>query len=92
MPLRKALDQAFDAGLDLVLIAENSIPPICKIANYNAMKMKNKRDKKERNMREKKVNKPMKEVVFKAKCGVHIHQFNLAMNWTINIFSIYLIM
>lgn len=38
MPFQKALDRALDAGLDLVEVAPNEKPPVCRIMDYGKFK------------------------------------------------------
>lgn len=38
MPVQKALDRALDAGLDLVEVAPNEKPPVCRIMDYGKFK------------------------------------------------------
>jgi len=38
VPSNKALDMAFEAGLDLVEISPNADPPVCKILDYGKFK------------------------------------------------------
>jgi translation initiation factor IF-3 len=44
---RKALQQAKDAGLDLVEVAPNSRPPVCKIMNYGKFLYEKKKQERE---------------------------------------------
>lgn len=53
MPIRAAIQMAFDAGLDLVEIAAAADPPVCKILDigkykYEAQKKKNEARKKQK--------------------------------------------
>ena len=43
VPTREALTMAQDAGLDLVEIAPNSAPPVCKILDYGRFKYQNQK-------------------------------------------------
>jgi len=51
MELKKALDLGTEKGLDVVMVAPNGNPPVCKIMNYGKYKFeqakKRKRSKKE---------------------------------------------
>ena len=38
VPIAEALRVAFDSGMDLVLVAEESSPPVCKILDYGKYK------------------------------------------------------
>ena len=42
-PIKDALTLASYAGFDLVLINQNSNPPVCKIMDYNKFKYENKK-------------------------------------------------
>ena len=46
-PIKDALTLASYAGFDLVLINQNSNPPVCKIMDYNKFKYENKKKAKE---------------------------------------------
>ncbi|MFC4367703.1 translation initiation factor IF-3 [Citroniella saccharovorans] len=54
VPINKALDLAADAGLDLVEVAPNAKPPVCKIIDYGKHKYemlkKEKESKKKQNI------------------------------------------
>ena len=54
--LREALQKAEDKNLDLVLVAPNANPPVCKIMNYGNTNL-NKLKKKKKLKRNKKVSK-----------------------------------
>ena len=56
----KALDMAYDRDLDLVLIAEQADPPVCRIMDYG--KFCFERDKREKEARKKQVTVDIKEV------------------------------
>jgi translation initiation factor IF-3 len=45
-PTQKALEQAESEGLDLVLIAANAVPPVCRIADYGKFKYEQSKAKK----------------------------------------------
>ena len=51
MPTSKALNAAYDKGLDLVEISPNSAPPVCRILDYG--KYRFEREKKEKEQRKK---------------------------------------
>lgn len=48
MPAREALNQAKDAGLDLVLVAERADPPVVKIVDYGKHKYEQSKLKKDK--------------------------------------------
>ena len=51
--LNEALDLAFDKKLDLVLVAPNSQPPVCKIMNYGKYKFEQAKKEKEAKKKQK---------------------------------------
>jgi translation initiation factor IF-3 len=53
VPTRKALDMAFEAGLDLVEIAPNADPPVCKILDYGKYKYAEQKKRNEARKRQK---------------------------------------
>lgn len=60
MSLNDALDLAFDKKLDLVLVAPNGEPPVCKIMNYG--KYKFEQSKKEKEAKKKQKTFEIKEI------------------------------
>jgi translation initiation factor IF-3 len=63
MPLRDALQQASDAGLDLVEVSPNASPPVCRIMDYG--KFDFERKKREREAKKKSSQTQIKEVKFR---------------------------
>jgi translation initiation factor IF-3 len=63
MDIRDALTQAEDAGLDLVEIAPNGEPPVCRIMDYG--KFRFEQQKKAQIARKKQKNIQVKEVKFR---------------------------
>lgn len=53
MDTRKALDIAIDKNLDLVLVAPNGNPPVCKIMNYGKYKFEQAKKEKEAKKKQK---------------------------------------
>ena len=53
MPLNDALDLAYDKKLDLVLVAPNAQPPVCKIMNYGKYKFEQAKREKEAKKKQK---------------------------------------
>ena len=51
--LNEALDIAFEKKLDLVLVAPNSQPPVCKIMNYGKYKFEQSKKEKEARKKQK---------------------------------------
>lgn len=69
MPLPRALEVARDAELDLVEVAPNSVPPVCRILDYG--KFKFEQAKKDRDSRKRQKRVELREVRFKPKVDVH---------------------
>ncbi|MFY9380634.1 MAG: translation initiation factor IF-3 [Eubacteriales bacterium] len=69
MPLERAKEIAYDKGLDLVLIAPNSDPPVCRIMDYG--KYRYERDKKEKESKRKQQTVEIKEVQLSFKIDTH---------------------
>lgn len=53
MKLEEALDLAYDKKLDLVLVAPNAQPPVCKIMNYGKYKFEQAKREKEAKKKQK---------------------------------------
>ena len=64
-----ALDRAEESGLDLMEVAPNSDPPVCKIVNYGKLKYEEK--KKLQNSKEKQHVIKVKEIRFRPRIGEH---------------------
>ena len=60
IPFNEALDKAIDKNLDLVLVAPNGNPPVCKIMNYG--KYKFEQAKKEKESKKKQKTLELKEI------------------------------
>ncbi len=71
MPTSKALNAAYDKGLDLVEISPNSAPPVCRILDYG--KYRFEREKKEKEQRKKQQTIDIKEV--QLSCRIDTHDF-----------------
>lgn len=76
IPLSQALDMAYDKDLDLVLIAGQSDPPVCRIMDYG--KYCFERDKKEKENRKKQQKVDIKEVQLSYK--IDTGDFNTKVN------------
>lgn len=74
--LSSALDAAESKGLDLVLIAPQSEPPVAKIMNYG--KFKFDRDKKKKEAKKNQVKVDIKEV--QLSCNIDVNDFNTKVN------------
>ncbi len=66
---------AKEASLDLVEVAPNSRPPVCRIMDYSRYKYE--QSKKEKLARKKQKNIELKEIKLKPKIGEHDYQFKL---------------
>lgn len=75
VPLAKALTDAKDAQLDLVEVAPNVKPPVCKIMDYS--KFKYEQEKKEREAKKKQHIVHLKEIKMSSKIAEHDYQTKL---------------
>ena len=71
MQTSKALELAYEKDLDLVLIAPNAEPPVCRIMDYG--KYRFERDKKEKEARKKQTVVEVKEI--QLSCRIDTHDF-----------------
>ena len=71
MKSQAALEMAYDKGLDLVLMAAQSDPPVCKIMDYGRFRFE--RDKREKEAKKKQVTVELKEV--QLSCRIDVHDF-----------------
>ena len=69
MPLAQALGVARERGLDLVEVAPNADPPVCRILDYG--KLRYLYSKKEREAKKAQKNTSLREVRFRPKIGNH---------------------
>jgi len=69
MPLKKALQIAFDEGLDLVEVAPKANPPVCKIMDYGKFVYKQK--KKLQEAKKKQTSFQVKEIKIRPKIDEH---------------------
>ena len=68
-PILQALEMARDRGLDLVEVAPNANPPVCRVLDYG--KFKYEQSKKEREAHKHQKQVVLREVRFKPKIGQH---------------------
>jgi len=68
-PIIQALEMARERGLDLVEVAPNANPPVCRILDYG--KFKYEQAKKEREAHKHQKQATLREVRFKPKIGTH---------------------
>ncbi|MBO5273878.1 MAG: translation initiation factor IF-3 [Clostridia bacterium] len=71
-----ALENAYDKGLDLVLISPSAEPPVCRIMDYG--KYRFERDKKEKEARKKQQKFDIKEI--QLSCHIDTNDFNTKVN------------
>ena len=72
--LTDALTLANYAGLDLVLMSENSVPPVGKIMDYNKFRYEKQKKLKESQKKQRESNKDVKE--YQLSPTIDIHDFN----------------
>ena len=70
-----ALDRAANAGLDLVIVAENADPPVCKIMDYGKHKYEEQKKKNEARKKQKTID--VKEI--KLRPGIDDHDYDVKM-------------
>ncbi|MBO7249712.1 MAG: translation initiation factor IF-3 [Clostridia bacterium] len=71
MPVDAALNAAYDQGYDLVLMAPQAEPPVCRIMDYG--KYRFERDKKEKEAKKKQQVIELKEI--QLSCRIDTHDF-----------------
>ncbi|MCR8843900.1 MULTISPECIES: translation initiation factor IF-3 [Paenibacillus] len=74
-PFREALQMAIDAELDLVNVAPQAKPPVCRIMDYGKFRYEQQKKEKEARKNQKIVD--MKEVWFRANIEEHDYQTKL---------------
>ena len=75
IPVEAALAMAKDAGLDLVLVAENSTPPVCRIMDYGKLQYEHK--KRMREQRKTSHANKVKEVKFRLRIEKHDYDYKI---------------
>ena len=75
VPTSKALQMAYDADLDLVLISPNQEPPVAKISNYG--KYKDELEKRAKEAKKKQHVVEVKEVKVRYKIDTHDYQVRI---------------
>ena len=73
-----ALELAYDKGYDLVLMAPQAVPPVCRIMDYG--KYRFERDKKEKEAKKKQQTIEIKEI--QLSCRIDTHDFNTKLKHT----------
>jgi translation initiation factor IF-3 len=74
-PTSEALQIAEEAALDLVEVAPNADPPVCRVMDYG--KFKYEKSKKDKEARKKQHVVHLKEVKFRPKTGEHDYQYKM---------------
>lgn len=72
-PINKALQMAEDAGLDLVMITEKAVPPVCRVVDYKKFLYEQKKKEKELKAKQQKV--VIKEIRFGPQTDDHDYEF-----------------
>lgn len=73
MPAREAIRVAGDKGLDLVEVAPNARPPVCRIMDYGKYRFEQSKREREARKKQKVIN--IKEVKFRL--GIEEHDFQV---------------
>jgi translation initiation factor IF-3 len=74
-PIREALAMAADAGLDLVEISPNAVPPVCKILDFGKFKYEIQKKRNEARKKQKVID--VKEI--KLRPGIDAHDYEVKM-------------
>ncbi|MGC8865923.1 MAG: translation initiation factor IF-3 [Bacteroidales bacterium] len=75
MPIKEALDLAYEMGLDLVEIAPTANPPVCKLVDYSKFMYEQK--KKQKEMKAKSAKVVVKEIRLGPNTDDHDFEFKL---------------
>jgi translation initiation factor IF-3 len=75
VPTRDAISRAVDAGLDLVEVAGNVDPPVCKILDYGKLKYETQKKKSEARKKQKTID--VKEIKFRP--NIEQHDYDVKM-------------
>jgi translation initiation factor IF-3 len=71
MSSNRALNEAQDQGLDLILVTEKATPPVCKITDMNKFLYERKRKEKEAAKKQRENKIELKEVQFRPNIDTH---------------------
>ncbi|MGV0947561.1 translation initiation factor IF-3 [Empedobacter falsenii] len=72
-PIAKALELAEEQGLDLVMISEKAVPPVCRVVEYKKFLYEQKKKEKELKAKQQKV--VVKEIRFGPQTDDHDYEF-----------------
>lgn len=75
LPIDKALDVAREAGLDLVEVAPNADPPVCKILDFGKLKYDTQKKKSEARKKQKVIE--VKEIKMRPSIDEHDYQVKI---------------
>ena len=75
VPLKKALEMAEEAGLDLVEVAPDANPPVCRIMDYG--KFRYEKEKKIKLSRKKQKTSELKQLNLRPKIDQHDYEVKL---------------
>jgi translation initiation factor IF-3 len=75
VPFEEALERAHEVGLDLVEVAPNAVPPVCRILDYG--KFQYERAKREREARKQQKQTEIKEIRLRPKTTEHHRSFKV---------------
>ena len=76
MSSARALEIAYDQGMDLVLMSGQAVPPVCKVMDYG--KFRFERDKREKEAKKKQQTIELKEI--QLSCRIDTHDFETKAN------------
>lgn len=80
MTFQRALDVAKQSGLDLVLVADNATPPVCRIINYGKVIYEQRKKEKE----QRKLQHAHKAKEIKFGCNIDPHDYQIKINHAID--------
>ena len=72
MPTSAAIEAAQEAGLDLVEVAPNAVPPVCKILDFGKLKYQEQKKKAEARKKQKTVE--IKEIKMRPNIDIHDYE------------------
>jgi translation initiation factor IF-3 len=75
VPIREAIAQAEDAGLDLVEVSPNAAPPVCKILDFGKFKYEERKRKHDARKKQRIIE--VKEI--KMRPGIDVHDYQVKM-------------
>ena len=76
MSAAKALEIAYDQGMDLVMMSAQAVPPVCKVMDYG--KFRFEREKREKEAKKKQQTVELKEI--QLSCRIDTHDFETKVN------------